>query len=77
MPDHQLNEEDLKEKRRQKLMKAGYDARIRLKAEKDEERRRKEEERRRDEDLRQNDFPRWLQGLREQHGVRTHSVLCR
>ncbi|BGP57001.1 hypothetical protein JCM8202_004564 [Rhodotorula sphaerocarpa] len=68
VPDHQLNEEDLKEKRRQKLMKAGYDARIRLKAEKDEERRRKEEERRRDEDLRQNDFPRWLQGLREQHG---------
>jgi actin-related protein len=30
VPDHQLNEEDLKEKRRQKLMKAGYDARIRL-----------------------------------------------
>lgn len=67
VPDHQLNEEDLKEKRRQKLMKAGYDARIRLKAEKDEERRRVEDERRRDEELRQNDFPRWLQGLREQH----------
>lgn len=51
-------------------MKAGYDARIRLKAEKDEERRRVEDERRRDEELRQNDFPRWLQGLREQHEVR-------
>ncbi|BGP34011.1 Actin-related protein 5 [Rhodotorula toruloides] len=67
VPDHQLNEEDLKEKRRQKLMKAGYDARIRLKAEKEEERRRVEEERRRDEELRTNDFPRWLEGLRKQH----------
>ncbi|POY73163.1 hypothetical protein BMF94_3793 [Rhodotorula taiwanensis] len=67
VPDHQLNEEDLKEKRKQKLMKAGYDARIRLKAEKDQERRRVEEERRRDEELRLNDFPKWLQGLREQH----------
>ncbi|BGP26386.1 actin-related protein 5 [Rhodotorula toruloides] len=67
VPDHQLNEEDLKEKRRQKLMKAGYDARIRLKAEKEEERRRIEEECRRDEELRMNDFPRWLEGLRKQH----------
>lgn len=75
VPDHQLNEEDLKEKRRQKLMKAGYDARIRLKAEKDEERRRVEDERRRDEELRQNDFPRWLQGLREQHEVKLFSLL--
>lgn len=73
MPDHQLNEEDLKEKRKQKLMKAGYDARIRLKAEKDQERRRVEEERRRDEELRLNDFPKWLQGLREQHEVGSHS----
>jgi actin-related protein 5 len=70
VPDHQLNEEDLKEKRRQKLMKAGYDARIRLKAEKEEERRRVEEERRRDEELRTNDFPKWLEGLRKQHEVR-------
>lgn len=76
VPDHQLNEEDLKEKRRQKLMKAGYDARIRLKAEKDEERRRVEDARRRDEELRQNDFPRWLQGLREQHEVNVPSLLA-
>ncbi|GJN92559.1 hypothetical protein Rhopal_005589-T1 [Rhodotorula paludigena] len=67
VPDHQLNEDDLKEKRRQKLMKAGYDARIRLKAEKDEERLRAEEERRRDDELRTNDFGAWLKGLREQH----------
>lgn len=75
MPDHQLNEDDLKEKRRQKLMKAGYDARIRLKAEKDEERLRAEEERRRDEELRTNDFGAWLKGLREQHQVRLTPAL--
>lgn len=32
-PDHALDEEGLKEKRRQRLMKAGYDARERAKAE--------------------------------------------
>ncbi|BGP50256.1 Actin-related protein 5 [Rhodotorula kratochvilovae] len=67
VPDHQLNEADLKEKRRQKLMKAGYDARIRLKAEKDEERRRAEEERRADEELRTGDFEGWLRKLRGEH----------
>ncbi|GAA5828929.1 hypothetical protein JCM3770_003524, partial [Rhodotorula araucariae] len=67
VPDHQLNEADLKEKRRQKLMKAGYDARIRLKAEKDEERRRADEERRADEALRTGDFEGWLRKLRGEH----------
>ncbi|GAA5840624.1 hypothetical protein JCM9279_007385 [Rhodotorula babjevae] len=67
VPDHQLNEEDLKEKRRQKLMKAGYDARIRLKAEKEEERRRAEEEQRADDELRTGDFEGWLNKLRTEH----------
>ncbi|GAA5878506.1 hypothetical protein JCM8547_008434 [Rhodosporidiobolus lusitaniae] len=67
VPDHLLNETDLKEKRRQKLMKAGYDARIRLKAEKEEERRRIEEERRRDEELRKEDFGEWVKGVRAEH----------
>lgn len=35
IPDHQLTEEQLKEKRRQKLNKAGYDARMRMKADRD------------------------------------------
>jgi actin-related protein 5 len=38
VPDHQLNEEELKEKRRQRLLKAGYDARSRAKAEREAER---------------------------------------
>ncbi|GAA5859405.1 hypothetical protein JCM1840_004599 [Sporobolomyces johnsonii] len=67
VPDHTLNEDDLREKRRQKLMKAGYDARIRLKAEKEEERRRVEERERRDRELRESDFGKWLAGLRREH----------
>ncbi|GAA5936627.1 hypothetical protein JCM1841_004631 [Sporobolomyces salmonicolor] len=67
VPDHTLNEDDLREKRRQKLMKAGYDARIRLKAEKEEERRRVEERERRDRELRESDFGKWLDGLRREH----------
>lgn len=35
IPDHQLTEAEVKEKRRQKLNKAGYDARMRAKAERD------------------------------------------
>lgn len=71
VPDHTLNEEDLKEKRRQRLMKAGYDARIRAKAERDNEKRLAEEERRRDQEMRDNDFQGWLRNLRMQHGVRS------
>ena len=33
VPDHTLSEEDLKEKRRQKLMKGAHDARVRAKVE--------------------------------------------
>jgi len=77
VPDHTLNEEDLKEKRKQKLMKAGYDARIRMKAEKEEEKRRKEEEERRDRELRERDPEKWLANLREEHEVRLHSLLSR
>ncbi|GAA5940758.1 uncharacterized protein JCM15063_006353 [Sporobolomyces koalae] len=67
VPDHTLNEEDLKEKRKQKLMKAGYDARIRMKREKEEERQRLEEIERQDRELRERDFDKWLQGLRGEH----------
>lgn len=37
VPDAELNEEDLKEKRRQRLMKAGWDARVKLREEKRKE----------------------------------------
>lgn len=38
VPDDQLDEEGKKEKRRQKLLKSNYDARMRMKAEKKVER---------------------------------------
>ncbi|KAM0790724.1 hypothetical protein ACM66B_004579 [Microbotryomycetes sp. NB124-2] len=67
VPDHQLNEEDLREKRRQRLMKAGYDARMRMKAERDYVRTVKEEQRKKDEELRTRDPKAWLQQLRQKH----------
>jgi actin-related protein 5 len=67
VPDHTLNEEDLKEKRKQKLMKAGYDARIRIKREKEQERLRLLQLEQADTKLRESDFQTWLENLRTQH----------
>lgn len=67
VPDHTLNEEDLKEKRRQRLMKAGYDARIRAKAERDQEKAREAEAKRLDEEARTTDPQRWLVEIRQRH----------
>lgn len=50
-------------------MKAGYDARIRAKAEKEQERLREEEERRKDEEARRTDPGNWLREVRKQHEV--------
>lgn len=69
IPDSSLDEEGIKEKRRQRLMKAGYDARIRAKAEREEERVRLEEESRLDDEERKTDPVGWLKGLRKQHEV--------
>ncbi|GAA5899816.1 hypothetical protein JCM6882_005442 [Rhodosporidiobolus microsporus] len=77
VPDHLLNESDLKEKRKQKLLKASYDARTRLKAEKEDERRRIEEERRRDEELRREDFGEWVRGVRGEHQDILHRIALR
>lgn len=63
-PDHQLDEEGIKEKRKQRLLKAGYDARIRMKEEKLEVKRREEEERRKDEEFRKGDIEGWKEMMR-------------
>ncbi len=39
-PDEELNEEELKEKKRQRLMKAGWEARVKLREEKKREKER-------------------------------------
>ncbi|KAK0560941.1 Nuclear actin-protein involved in chromatin remodeling [Tilletia horrida] len=67
VPDHQLDEEGVKEKRRQRLMKAGYDARMRLKAAKEEQARLEEEERKRDEEQRTNAFESWKEKKRNEY----------
>ena len=67
VPDAELDEEGIKEKRRQRLLKAGYDARMRARAEKAEEERlqAEAEERERQE---QRDHPeQWLDKIRKQH----------
>ncbi|OMJ21858.1 Actin-like protein arp5 [Smittium culicis] len=60
VPDEQLSRDDLKEKRKQKLMKANIDARDRIRAAKLEEEKRQEEEIRKDNELKQNNFELWL-----------------
>lgn len=66
VPDDQLDEDGIKEKRHQRLMKSGVEARIRAKAEKDRERERAAEEERKDREMRENQFGDWLAGRRGQ-----------
>ena len=67
VPDADLDEEGIKEKRKQRLMKAGYDARLRAKAEKAEEKRLEEEALQRDEDERINNPRVWSSKMRKEY----------
>ncbi|KAG2412048.1 hypothetical protein HFD88_009604 [Aspergillus terreus] len=60
VPDEQLDEAGLKEKRHQRLMKSNVEARQRAKAEKEREKARREEEERLDREKRENDFENWV-----------------
>ena len=64
VPDDQLTEEQIKKKKGQRLMKFGYDARQRAKAEKVKEQERQAEEVRLDEEKRKVDLSSWLEGRR-------------
>jgi actin-related protein 5 len=64
VPDDQLDEAGLKQKRHQRLMKSNHDARARAKAEKEKEKARVAEEQRLDEERRENDLEGWLQERR-------------
>lgn len=75
IPDHLLNEADLKEKRKQRLMKAGYDARVRAKAEREAEKQKAEAERKADEEARLKNPEQWKADLRQRHEVRI-SLCC-
>lgn len=65
VPDDQLDAEGLKQKRQQRLNKAGYDARMRMKAEKEAVRRREEDIQLADDEQRINNFDAWLEGKRQ------------
>ncbi|KAL9057558.1 MAG: hypothetical protein Q9162_002291 [Coniocarpon cinnabarinum] len=65
--DDQLDEEGLKQKRQQRLLKSNHDARARAKAEKERERLRKEEEERQDAAHREANPQEWLS---ERHALR-------
>jgi actin-related protein 5 len=64
VPDDQLDEDGLKQKRQQRLMKSNYDARQRAKAEKEKERARIAEEERLDTERRVNDLEGWIEERR-------------
>ncbi|KAF2432855.1 actin-like ATPase domain-containing protein [Tothia fuscella] len=63
-PDDQLDEEGIKQKRQQKLMKSNYDARQRAKAEKEREKVRLAEDERLDTVKREADLESWLEERR-------------
>ncbi|EIW73296.1 hypothetical protein TREMEDRAFT_59461 [Tremella mesenterica DSM 1558] len=69
-PDEELTEEEIKEKRRQRLMRAGYEARVKIREEKRLEKERQDEERRKEEEERLSDPAGWAARLRaEQDAV--------
>lgn len=66
-PDDQLDEEGIREKRKQRLMKAGYEARLRARAEKEEEKRLAELQLKQEDDERINDPRGWAAKKRKEY----------
>ncbi|KAK4570452.1 Nuclear actin-protein involved in chromatin remodeling [Recurvomyces mirabilis] len=60
IPDEELDEESIKAKRAQRLLKANHDARARAKAEKEAEKARQAEVQRQDDVYRERDFDSWV-----------------
>ena len=69
IPDEQLDEAGLRQKRHQRLMKSNVDARARAKVEKAQEQARAAEEGRLDDERRANDLVGWLNGRRAARSV--------
>jgi len=74
--EQQLDEEGLKEKKKQKLLKAGFEARARARREKEREKEEKEREERREEEEREMDLAGWSRKLRHEQEVREMWYLC-
>ena len=71
IPDEELDEIGLKQKRHQRLLKSGVEARARAKIEKEQEKSRIAEEERLDDKRRVNDIDGWLRDRRAARTVRT------
>ncbi|CAB44762.1 Actin-like protein arp5 [Schizosaccharomyces pombe] len=69
VPDAELDEAGLRQKRHQRLMKANYDARVRAKAEKAIEEAAEAERAEADERLRLENFSTWVNEKRETHKI--------
>lgn len=67
----------MKEKKKQKLMKAGWEARERARREKEREREEREAEGRRDEEERNRDLQGWSGKLKKDHEVSILSRMAR
>ncbi|KAH8173148.1 actin domain-containing protein [Sarocladium implicatum] len=65
IPDEELDEAQIKQKRQQRLLKSSHEARARAKAEKEIEKARVAEEERLDVERRENDLEGWLEDKRE------------
>ncbi|OJT07940.1 Actin-like protein arp5 [Trametes pubescens] len=66
VPDEDLDEDGLKEKKKQKLLKAGHDARERAKREKEREREEREAEEKREVEERDRDLSGWASRMRKE-----------
>jgi len=69
VPDEQLDEAGIKQKRHQRLMKSNHEARARAKAEKEKGKAGVAEEQRLDDEKRENDLEGWLQERRNAHAT--------
>lgn len=65
IPDEELDEAGIKQKRQQRLLKSNHDARARAKAEKEAEKARVAEDERLDTERRENDLESWLDEKRQ------------
>ncbi|KAL8661944.1 MAG: hypothetical protein Q9202_005145 [Teloschistes flavicans] len=74
VPDENLDESGIKEKRHQRLMKSGYEARVRAKVEKELEKARVADEERLDNERRENDLSNWLEERRAARQTLLHRI---
>jgi actin-related protein 5 len=77
VPDEELDEAGLKQKRQQRLAKANMEARARAKAEKEREKARQADEKRMDDERRENDLAGWIQDRRVAREVRKRTLHSR